>query len=199
MYVAEVESFIKNDIDVKIDTDLISANGTSPNIKGLTAQCTAYSASASGIVDASIYDLIVDVKRSITATGGSKFQPDFALMNIADINKMLLKKDVNHQYVAPPFALNGNTGTAEFIVAGVRVIECNAITANTMIIGCSGYAKIYEEPGYYIATGYDGSDWSNDMMTLKGRKRLNLLVRTSDQVGFAKVTSISAALTTLAT
>jgi predicted RNA-binding protein Jag len=199
MFVAEVEAFLRNDVEIKIDTDLINANGTAPNIKGLVAQSTAYTAAASGIVDASIYDLIVDVKRSITVGGGSKFNPDFALMNITDINKMLLKKDVNHQYVAPPFSQNGASGTAEFVVAGVRVIECNAVTANTMIVGCSGYAKIYEEPGFYVATGYDGSDWSSDMMTLKARKRLNLLVRTQDQVGFAKVASISAALTTLAT
>lgn len=199
MFVAEVKSFLRNDVEIKIDTDLINANGTAPNIKGLVAQSTAYTAAASGIVDASIYDLIVDVKRSITVGGGSKFNPDFALMNIVDINKMLLKKDVYHQYVAPPFSKNGDTGVAEFVVAGVRVIECNAVTANTMIVGCSGYAKIYEEPGFYVATGYDGSDWSNDMMTLKARKRLNLLVRAQDQVGFAKVASISAALTTLAT
>ena len=199
MFVAEVQNFLRNDVEIKIDTDLINANGTAPNIKGLVAQCTAYSAAASGIVDPSIYDLIVDVKRSITVGGGSKFNPDFALMNIVDINKMLLKKDVNHQYVAPPFSKNGDTGVAEFVVAGVRVIECNAVTANTMIMGCSGYAKIYEEPGFYVATGYDGSDWSSDMMTLKARKRLNLLVRTQDQVGFAKVAYISAALTTLAT
>jgi len=198
MFVAEVENFLKNDVEVKIDTDLINANGTAPNIKGLVAQATTYTAAASGITDANIYDLIVDMKRSITATGGSKFNPDFILMNISDINKMLLKKDDNKSYVTPPFSQGGN-GINEFIVAGVRVIECNSITANTAVLGCSGYGKIYEEPGFYVATGYDGSDWSNDMMTMKARKRLNLLIRTSDQVGFAKVASISAALTTLAT
>jgi hypothetical protein len=138
------------------------------------------------------------MKRSITATGGSKFSPDFALMNVVDINKMLLKKDVNRQYVAPPFASSSN-GTSEFTVAGVRIIECNAVTANTMIVGCSAFAKIYEEPGIVVATGYDGADWSSDLMTMKARRRMNLLVRVQDRVGFARVASISAALTTLAT
>ena len=198
MFVSEVSAFITNDVDIKVDTDLINANGTAPNIKGLVAQSTNYTATPSGITDASIYDLIVDVKRSITVAGGSKFNPDFVLMNIVDINKMLLKKDVNKNYVTPPFAQGGN-GVNEFIVAGVRIIECNAVTANTMIMGCSGFGKIYEEPGVYVATGYDGSDWSSDMMTLKARRRLNLLIRTQDQVGFARVAAISAALTTLAT
>lgn len=197
-FMAEVENFLKNDVAVKIDTDLIAANGTAPNIKGLKAQATAYTAAASSITDASIYDLIVDVKRAISAPYGSKYSPDFALMNVVDINKMLLKKDVNKQYVSPPFSQNGN-GVAEFSVAGIRIIECNSITANEMILGDSRFGKIYEEPGFAVATGYDGADWSSDMMTLKARKRLNLLVRTADQTGFAKVASISAALVTLAT
>jgi hypothetical protein len=108
-----------------------------------------------------------------------------------------LKKDVNRQYVAPPFSQSSN-GVGEFVVAGIRIIECNAIPANQLVLGDSRYAKIYEEPGFVVATGYDGSDWSNDMMTLKARKRLNLLLRTVDRTGFAKVASISAALTTLA-
>jgi HK97 family phage major capsid protein len=194
----EVRNFLVNDVLLKIDTDLIGGNGTAPNIKGLTASATAYTAVASGITDASIYDLIVDMKRSITVGGGSKYNPDFILMNIVDINKMLLKKDVNKQYVAPPFAQGGN-GVSELIVSGVRVIECNAVTANTAILGDSRYARIYEEAGFVVGMGYDGADWSSDMMTLKARKRLNLLVRTADATGFAKVASISAALTTLAT
>jgi HK97 family phage major capsid protein len=194
----EVRNFLVNDVLLKIDTDLIAGNGTAPNIKGLTASATAYTAVASGITDASIYDLIVDMKRSITVGGGSKYNPDFILMNIVDINKMLLKKDVNKQYVAPPFAQGGN-GVSELIVSGVRVIECNAVTANTAILGDSRFARIYEEAGFVVGMGYDGADWSSDMMTLKARKRLNLLVRTADATGFAKVASISAALTTLAT
>jgi hypothetical protein len=194
----EVRNFLLGDVALKIDTDLISGNGTAPNIKGLTASATAYTAAASGITDASIYDLIVDMKRSITVSGGSKYAPDFILMNIVDINKMLLKKDVNKQYVAPPFAQGGN-GVSELIISGVRVIECNSVTANTAILGDSRYARIYEEAGFVVGMGYDGADWSSDMMTLKARKRLNLLVRTADATGFAKVASISAALTTLAT
>jgi hypothetical protein len=50
-----------------------------------------------------------------------------------------------------------------------------------------------------LSRGYTGSQFVEDMMTLKARKRLALLVRTADKGGFAKVTSISAALTTLAT
>ena len=194
MFAAELENFLRTNVAIKIDTDLIAANGTAPNIAGLLSQVPAYTPAAAGITDANIYDLIVKVYESISTLYGSKYQPNVALMNIADINKMKLKKDANNNYIMPPFVTkDGNT------VDGVLVMECNSITANTAIIGDSRYGKIYEEPGFYVATGYDGSDWSQDMATMKARKRLNLLVRTVDQTGWKKVTSISAALTTLAT
>ena len=194
MFAAELRNFLLNDVALKIDTDLIAANGTTPNIDGLLTQVGTFTAAASGITDANIYDLIVKVYESISASYGSKYSPNVALMNIVDINKMKLKKDSHNNYVMPPFATVGGS-----VVDGVTILECNAITANTMVVGDSRFGKIYEEPGIYIATGYDGSDWSSDMMTMKARKRLNLLIRTVDQTGWKKVASISASLVTLAT
>ena len=43
------------------------------------------------------------------------------------------------------------------------------------------------------------NQFNEDELTIKARKRLLLLVKNGDRTGFRKVTSISAALTTLAT
>jgi len=193
-FAAELKSFLETNVAVVIDTALVDGAGTGATILGIKAQIPNYAAAAAGITDANIYDLIVKVRESITSSYGSKYSPNVALMNIADINKMKLKKDINNNYIMPPFVTkDGN------VVDGMLILECNAFAANTMAVGDSRYGKIYEEPGMYVATGYDGSDWSNDMQTMKARKRLNLLIRTVDQTGWKEVTSISAALVTLAT
>lgn len=194
MFAAELEMFLDTNVTIKIDTDLIAANGTAPNIKGLNASVDAFTPVASGITDASIYDLLVKVSESITSVGGSKYMPDFALMNISDINKMKLKKDVNNNYILPPFVTRNGQQVDNMII-----IECNAVTANTMIVGDRRYGRIYEKGGLTMSKGFSGTQFVEDMMTLKVRKRLALLIRTADKGGFAKVTSISAALTTLAT
>jgi hypothetical protein len=192
-FAAELENFLKVNVAIKVDTDLIAADGASPNIKGLLAYTPAYAAAASGIVDASLYDLIVKVREAITKPYGSKYSPDTALMNITDINRMKLKKDQNNNYVMPPFKdANGN------VIDGVTVVECNAITANTMVIGDSRYGAIYEEPGIAVTTGLDTGDFKSDMVTLKARRRMNLLIRNVDKTGWLKVTDIDAALLTLA-
>lgn len=193
LFAAELKNFLDVNIALKVDTDLISANGSSPNIKGILAQIDAYTAAASGIADASIYDLIVKLREAISKPYGSKYNPNVILMNISDINAMKLKKDANNTYILPPFYdKNGN------VVDGISVVECNAITANQAVVGDSRYGAIYEEPGVTVTTGFATGDFESDMMTIKARRRLNLLIRNCDKTGWLKVTDIADALTTLA-
>ena len=74
------------------------ADGLGNNIKGLITFLPAYTPVASGIVDASIYDLFVKLRESIEAQAGNKYRTNFAVMNIVDINKYKLKKDANNNY-----------------------------------------------------------------------------------------------------
>lgn len=194
MFAAELGMFLDTNVKIKRNGDLINGDGTGNNIKGIVASVNAYTPVASGITDASIYDLFVKVSESITATGGSKYSPDFALMNITDINKMKLKKDANNNYVIPPFVSRDGAN-----VAGITVLEENSVTANTMVVGDSRYARIYEKAGITLSRGLVNAQFTEDMETLKVRTRLNFLIREADKGGFAKVTSITAALTTLAT
>lgn len=193
MFAAELEFFLQTNVALVVDDQIANGDGTGNNLTGLVTSSPAYTAVASGITDASIYDLIVKVSESITTTGGAKYVPNFAVMNIADINKMKLKKDANYNYVLPPFVTRDGQE-----VAGIVVIEANCIAANTMVVGDSRFGRIYEMPGVEIARGHVGTQFTEDEITIKARKRLAFLIREADKSGFRKVTSISAALTTLA-
>jgi hypothetical protein len=192
-FASELENFLKVNVAIKVDTDLISGDGNSPNLKGLLNQVSAYAPAAAGITDASLYDLIVKVREAITKPYGSKYSPNVALMNITDINRMKLKKDANNNYILPPFF-----DKAGNVVDGVTVIECNSITANQAVIGDSRYGAIYEEPGVTVQTGFATGDFESDMMTIKARRRMQLLIRQVDKTGWLKVTDIDAAIATLA-
>lgn len=193
MFAAELEFFLRTNVELEIDNQIINGDGTSNTLVGLVSRANTFTAVASGITDASIYDLVAKVKENITSTGGQKYNPNFAVMNIADINKMKLKKDANNNYVMPPFVSRDGVN-----VDGITIVECNAVTANTMVIGDSRYAKIYEKTGVEVSKGLVNAQFSEDEMTLKVRKRLAFLIRNADQNGFRKVTDITAALATLA-
>lgn len=193
MFYSELGMFLRTNVEIEVNSQIINGDGTGNNLTGLIASTPAYVPVASGITDASIYDLIVKLREDISSTGGNKYRSNFALMNISDINQMKLKKDANNNYVLPPFVdRSGN------VVDGITVVEDNAVVANTMYLGDSRFARIYERTGIDISTGTIDQQFVEDAMTLKVRKRLAFLIRTVDQTGFRRVTSISAALTTLA-
>jgi len=189
MAAAELDMFLSTNVEDKIDSQIVIGDNTGTNLKGLVSSVPAYTAVASGITDANIYDLVAKVSESITSVGGAKYAPDFVALNIADINKLKLKKDSTNNYV---FNFNDPR------IASINIIEDNNVVANTMYVGDSRFAKIYEMGGVVVSKGFNGVDFAEDMMTLKARKRLALLIREADKTGFRKVASISASLITLA-
>ena len=194
MFAAELEMFIITNVDIKIDDQIVNGDGTGQNLKGLVNSAPTYTPVASGISDASIYDLLVKTAEDITKDRGSKYAPDFALMNIVDINAMKLKKDSNENYIMPPFVTRDGKE-----VSGMVIIEDNHVVANTMIVGDRKYARMYQRAGLLVSRGQVNAQFTEDMMTLKVRKRLAFLIREVDKTGFRKITSISAALVLLAT
>lgn len=190
MAAAELELFLSTNVEDKINEQIVNGDNTGQNLAGIVNQSPAYTAAASGITDANIYDLIIKVMEDITTNRGSKYQPDFVAMNIADINKLRLKKDSFNNYVFD---------RQDDRLQSLNIIEDNNVAANTLVVGDSRFARIYEMDGVVVSRGMVNAQFTSDMLTLKARKRIAFLIRNVDRTGFRKVTSISAALTTLAT
>lgn len=193
---AEIEMFLQTNVALAVESNLATGDGTTPNLKGVYTSATAYTAPAAGLTDPNIYDLIVKMQEDITGntTYGGKYMPDFALMNITDINAMKLKKDANNNYIIPPFASRDGRQ-----VNGITVIESPFITANTMVLGDKRFARIYTDGEIELGAAYVASDWLQDVVSLKARRYLALLIRTIDATGFRKSSDIGADVLTLAT
>lgn len=191
-FAAELDLFLTTNINIIVDNKIINGLGGT-DIKGLKASTPVYTPVASGIADASIYDLVPKVSETITKTGGAKYIPNIVFMNKTDINKYKLKKDANNNYIMPPFVSKDGQ-----VIDGVLVLENNSVVANTMFLGDSRFGRIYEKAGMTIATDTVGNQFLEDMISLKVRKRMLFLIRTVDQTGWKQVTDIDAALVTLA-
>lgn len=189
---AELEGFLRTNIAIVLNDELTNGVGTTTHVKGLLTYAPTWTPTGAGVEAPTIYDLLVVMKTAITKLYGSKYNPDVAFMNDTDIDAYKLAKDANENYIMPPFV--GQNGT---VIDGMVVISNNDVAQNTLVIGDRRYARIYEEPGIVVATGYNGTDFEEDMMTLKARRRLNLLVRKADETGWLKCTNITTALTTI--
>lgn len=194
MFASELDLFLETNVNLVVDSQLCNGTGASNTLVGLYQSAPAFTPVASGITDANIYDLVVKVAEDITTIGGSKYNPDTIIARRSVINQMKLKKDGNKNYVLPPFVSADGKN-----IDGMIVIESNIAPANTMVICDKRFGKIYEKGGVELSKGLVGDQFIEDAMTLKARKRLAFLIREADKGGFRKVTSVSAALTTLAT
>lgn len=187
----EVERFLALNVDLKVNTDLTVGSGSTPVIKGLYTYAPTFTAAASGITNATTYDLLVKMKETINLSYGGKYSANFAMMNCVEINKIKLAKDANYNYIQPPFA----NGLIE--IDGMTLIENNDMANNTCVVGDSRFGTIYEVEGYNLSVGYVSTQFTSDLMTLKARRRLALLIRTADQTGFLKSTDILTDIATL--
>lgn len=193
LFYNELQMFLLTNVDLKIDSALYSGDGVDEQLLGLNASISAYVPVASGITDASLFDLAVKVKSAITVPYGGKYRPDVIIMNGNTINKYKLKKDGNQNYILPPF-VSGN-GT---VIDGMTVVESNAFPDNYLVVGDRRFAEIWEMPGITFEKGYVDAQFAEDTMTLKVRKRLLFLIRTVNKTGWLKVTDVDAAIATLA-
>lgn len=186
---AELEMFLDTNVKTKVDAELVNGPGTAGNIEGIVAAAPAFVPVASGITAPNIYDLVKKVRTDIVFNRGSKYSPDMVLMNANTMDDLHLTKDANENYVFPDASGIGS----------MVIIEDNNLADNVLVVGDRRYARIYEQQGVTISRGLKGDQFVEDMETIKARTRLLLLIRNVDKTGFRKVTSISAALTTLAT
>lgn len=189
---SEINNLLLRNLATKKDNDLWDGDGISPNVDGIFSQADEFVAVASGISAANIYDLIVKMQEDIMAT--TSYQPNFAIMNIADVNKMRLSKDQNDNYIMPPFA--GPDGST---VAGIRIVVSNSVTADTMLVGDFDFATLYTLGGLTLDVGMIDKQFVENMVTVRAEERFGLLTRTVHTNAFAKETAIAAGLVTLAT
>ena len=196
LFAAEIGFFLETNVNLIVDTQLATGDGTGANLKGLTASAKAYTAVASGITDANVYDLIADMKKTMSVSGGGKYKPDVAIMPLSVINQMKLKKDANNNYILPPFVSQDGS-----VVDGLTVIEEEALGADHLVIADRRFGKIYEKGGVTLERGYGATvgKFEDDMSLLKVRKRLGFLIREADKGGFLYCSGVAAALVTLAT
>jgi hypothetical protein len=187
----EVGTLLERNILIKEETSLWSGDGNTPNIKGIYTYATAFNAGASSfassITTPTIADLALAVAVTISNQKEGMFMPQTIVLNPVDAAKLKMEKDSTGQYV-----VNGGSP-----IAGMNVIVCSSVTANTMLVGDFRYADYYTDGGIRVEFGYVNTQFTEDEMTIKAVKRGGLLVRKVHEGAFYKVTSISAALTSL--
>lgn len=191
MLQADTEKFITRNLALKVDSFLLTGTGSSEPF-GVKARATAFAAGgfADKYQDANLMDLL-RVQKTICKSA-TVYRPDFALLNDGDFEIHLMgKKDDNNNYV-----ISQNGGMVA-LIGGLVVITNSGVTANESYVGDFKIGELFMAQNIELEYGFSGTDFDEDLMTLKGNVFFNLLIRAVDAKAFNYCSDITAALVDL--
>jgi hypothetical protein len=67
---------------------------------------------------------------------------------------------------------------------GIPIVETTAMTAGTFLIGEFGKALVAEKGGIMVDVGLDGNDFTNNMRTILGEWRGEVIIENNDTSAF---------------
>ncbi len=190
----EIGRLLNDDCQVALDGYCYTGSGTAPQIGGLYTRATAFDAAAyiaaNGYAPtfANMYDLIVAMAAQIMKS--TKYVVNTAWINPYDALRMKLNKDANGVYTMPPFVIPSANGP--LTVSGMKIIEANSVTANTLVLGDATKARLYSTGNVEIEVGYDSSgDFGKRILTILANMEVSLLIRNAEVDAFLKSANIT--------
>jgi HK97 family phage major capsid protein len=149
-----------------LENEVYSGTGTSPQMKGITTVCAAYTATAiSGIVSPNLVDAI---RAAVAQIRAANFDGQLtAMINPYDAAMMDMPKNSEGIYLMPPMLDSGRR-----TVGGCRVIESNLVTAGYMLVGDFSRNALFTKRGIEIKIwDQEASDAIYDLKTITASVR----------------------------
>jgi hypothetical protein len=201
----EIDQFLRENIRLKFDQQLLLGTGVTPQLKGVIASAQAWSvAPGSPIVGLALQvqaptigDVISTALKQIENSGqNNSYVPNAILMNPTDVELMLLTKDLDNNADISRVVRISDDGTV--FVKGVAVIENNIVPQNEAYAGDFKKGTIYMTRELNIKmTDSNASEFLSDVSTIKGTMRAALVIRNVWADAFIHVADINAAIVAL--
>lgn len=178
----EINSNLTYQIDLKENQQLLFGTGTSPQIHGLTtyAQTVDNANLANTIPDANYLDAIGAAIAQIFNNGKGKFIPNSVLVN--PIDEFVMKygsKDADGTYLLPTFFMPDGSQ-----INGVRIVPDVTIPSGHFLVGDFRWFTVRDKEGLTITMGWENDDFTRNLVTIRGEKRLCSYVKANDVEAF---------------
>lgn len=179
MTLSEIRLELFGQLQRALDVLLLTGDGATPNISGVTALCRTYDYTGldTSVDDPTIFDAIAAGAAQIRSY---LYNPNYCVLNPTDFAKMNLQKDANGNYVLPPFISAGN-----MMIDGMRVVVNTGITAGQVLIGDFTKGTVYFRKGVDIRLwDQNDTDPIYGLKTITGDLRAVLKIAQPDYNAF---------------
>lgn len=144
--------------------------------------------SSPGVLDAIIAAIVQIAK--------ANFYPTLIALNPTDWGAMLMKKTSTFEYVVDGLNYVVAIGAGGVSINGIPVVMSNRITAGYLLVGDFTKANVRLYGGTNVEMGWDGSDFTYNLRTVKAWSNTHLYVKTNEKPAFMydAIATITAAL-----
>lgn len=175
---SEIDQELIEKINLKIDGQLLSGDGTGQNLTGILQNATAFAAGS--FVDSVNEANNADVLRiSINQIRVAQFVPNYILMHPSDVTSMELDKGSDGHYIMPPFRSIDGT-----VVKGLPVVENTGVTEGDFLVGDFTKSGVRFREGLTIDVGYENDDFTKNFVTILAEARLVHRVKSNHYAAF---------------
>lgn len=169
---AEIESELMYQIRKAVSAGVLSGDGTSPNLKGITQSAQAY-ALTTVLTDApNNYDVLIAAATQIKLNGA---MPTHAFLSPVDYANMKIKKGTTGHYVM----VGGEVAQLPF-----QVIEVADFTVGKLLMGDMRKSKVRVLQDITVEYGYDSDDFTKNMKTVRCETRLHHYIADNHAAAF---------------
>lgn len=192
----EINGELMYQIELAEETQFLTGNGTSPNLKGIDsyAQGLDLTALQYSVQYANYADCIAAAITQVKTNSLMNFYPTFILMNPADVFIMLHNvKATTKEYINPvTLSINPLSPIPNAFVMGVPIIETVSVSSGTFYV-CDGTKfNVRDLETLTIELGYVNDDFTKNFITIRGEKRVATYIKTQHVEGFVKSTFAAA-------
>ena len=166
----EMLTQIKNElfpsVERALESQLYQGTGTTPQLDGIITTASAYASTSltAKILKANTFDAIRAAANQIAEYN---FVPTHAFVTPAEFAEMEMSKDVNGQYVLPPFAAANGLN-----VAGIKIIPSNLVGTGKVLVGDFSKVTLYIRRGIEVKIwDQDSTDPEYDLKTITASVR----------------------------
>lgn len=177
---SEIDTELRELVELKLDEQILSGNGVSPNLKGILEYAPTFVNSGLSVSTANRYDVLIAAIAQVVA---ANFMPDTVVLNPVDFYQMQLTKDSQGRYLIPPFLSDGNLN-----VGGLRVVPNNGVTAGTFLVGDFKKDNLAIREEFNVQIGYVNDDFTKNLVTILAELRAVNYIKTNHVNAFVKGT-----------
>ena len=176
--VAEIRAEIINRIGIAEEQGILNGTGTGGQIKGVAGDMPAYGLQSFKVSKPSFVDAIVAAYTQITVDSKNNYQPNLVLMHPVDYWTMMREKDANGRPL--------NENLKNFLPSNMTIVASTAVAQGDLWIGDFNYLNIRDVWQLSITFGWENDDFTKNLVTMIGEKRLMAYIKSQYKSAFVK-------------